>query len=86
MQGYPLEMIAYGIGILPLIKNLKQGIHAVTHPLYPGDARSLGMFARIGTYFNLPTYQGPGCRYHPELSKSVLILHLENLRSGKEFG
>ena len=33
MQGYPLAMIAYGRGILPLIKNLKREIPGVTHPL-----------------------------------------------------
>ena len=30
MQGEPLQMIAYSIGILPLIKNLKQEIPDVT--------------------------------------------------------
>ena len=33
-QGYPLVMMAYGIGILTLIKNLKREIPDVKHPWY----------------------------------------------------
>ena len=44
------------------------------------------MFAIIETSFNSLTRQGPGSGYYPELSKSVLIVHLENLNSGKMFG
>ena len=44
------------------------------------------MFARIETYFNLLTRQIPGCGYYPEPSKSVLIVHPENLEDRKEFG
>ena len=36
-QGDPLAMIAYGIGILPLINNLKREIPDVTHPWYAED-------------------------------------------------
>ena len=31
-QGYPIAMIAYWIGILPLINNTKREIPDVTHP------------------------------------------------------
>ena len=31
-QGYPLAMIAYGLGILPPIKKLKAGSNDVTQP------------------------------------------------------
>ena len=85
-QGEPLEIIAYGIGILPLIKNLKQDITDVTRTLYADDAGALGTFARIETYFNSLTHQGLGRRYYPEPSKSILIVHPENLKDRKEFG
>ena len=45
-------MIACGIGILPLIKNLKLEGPDVTQTWYTDDTRSLGMFTRIETYFN----------------------------------
>ena len=51
-QGDPLEMIAYGICILPLIKNLKREFTDVAQPWYADDARALGKFARIEAYFH----------------------------------
>ena len=44
------------------------------------------MFAIIETYFNLLTRQGTGRGYYPEPSKSVLILHPDNIVAGKVFG
>ena len=67
-------MIAYGIGILPLIKNFKLEIPDATQPWYTDYAGALGTFARLETYFDSLTYQGPGQGYHPKPSKSVLIV------------
>ena len=85
-QRNPLAMIAYGIGILPVIKNLKRELPSVTTPWYADIAGALGMFARIDTYFDFLMHQGPGRGYYPELSKSILILHPENPESRKLFG
>ena len=85
-QGYPLEMIAYGIVIIPLIKNIKQEIHDVTQTWYADDTGALGTFAIIDTYFDSLTHQGPRRRYYPKPSKSVLIVRPENLEARKEFG
>ena len=78
-------MIAYRIVILPLTKNLKQEILDVTHPWYADDAGDLGTFARIETYFDSMTRQGPGRGYHPEPTKSVLIVCPKNLEAKKVF-
>ena len=85
-QGDPLTMIAYGIGILPLINNLKQEIPDFTQPWYTDDYGALGMFSRIETYFYSLTCQGLGRGYNPEPSKSVLILRPDNLDDGKVSG
>ena len=46
-QGYPLAMIAYDIGVLPLIRDL-QGAHSrVTKPWYADDAGAGGEFPNI---------------------------------------
>ena len=79
-------MIAYVIGILPLIKNLKQEIPDVTQPWYDDDARDLVTFAIIETYFNLLIRQGPGRVYYPKPSKSELIVHPDNPDARKVFG
>ena len=73
-HGDPLEMIAYSIRILPIINNLKQEVPDVTQPWYYENARALDMLARLETYFDFLTRQGPGRGYHPESTKSVLII------------
>ena len=82
-QRDPLKIIVYRIGILPLINNIKREIPDVTQPWYADNSGALGMFARIETYFDSLTRQGPGRVYYPKLSKSVLIVHLENIEVGK---
>ena len=76
-------MIAYGIGIIPLIKNIKREIPDITQPWYADDDRALGIFSIIETYFDSLTCQGPGRGYHPNPTKSVLIVLPENLEAGK---
>ena len=79
-------MIVYRIGILPLIKNLKQAISDVTQPWYADDTGALGTFARLETYFDSLTLHGLGRGYHLKLSKILLIIHPDNLEDGKLFG
>ena len=86
MQGDPLAMIVYGIGILPLINDPKREIPDVTHTRYADDDGSLGTFARLETYFDSITHQGLGRGYHRQQSKSVLIVRPENLEAVKLFG
>ena len=84
-QGDPLATIAYRIGILPLIKNLKRMIPDATQSWYADDVGALGTFARLDKYFDFLTRQGLGWGYHPEQTKSVVIARLENLEAGKLF-
>ena len=79
-------MIVYGIGILPFIKNIKREIPGVTQPWYADDAVFLGTFAILDTYSYFLTCQGLGQGYHPEPTKSVLIVRPENLEAGKFSG
>ena len=85
-QGDPLAMIAYGIGILPLINNLKREIPDVTQTWYADESGALGTFARLETYFDSMTHQGLGRGYHLDHTKSVLIVRPENLEARKVFG
>ena len=59
-QRDPIVIIVYGIGILPLINNLKRAIPDITQPWYADDAVYLGTFAILDTYFYSLTRQGPG--------------------------
>ena len=78
--------IAYRIVILPLINNIKHDISDVTEPWYADNAGTLGMFAILETYFYSITRQGLEWGYHPKLSKSVLIICLDNIEAVKVFG
>ena len=46
---------------------------------------TLGMFARLETYFDSLTLQGTGRGYPPDPTKSVLIIQTENIEAGKVF-
>ena len=83
-QRDPLKMIQYRIEILLLIKKLKWEIPDVTKPWYTDNVGSLGTFTRIETYFNSLTLQVPGRRYYTKPSKSLMIVHLENIKAGKQ--
>ena len=47
-QGDPLSMIVYGIGILPLIRELQDAHPQVTQPWYADDARAGGGGGGLG--------------------------------------
>ena len=78
-QGYLLSMVAYGIIITLLTKQLKSAYPDVTRPWYAVDTVSIGMYDNIELYFNfLKQYPGP--------PKSVLIVNPDNIETGNLFG
>ena len=84
-QGVQIAMVAYGIGILPLIKNLKVVFPDVTQPWYADNSGAFGTFQRFKSCFNSLKLHGQEQRYYPETSKRVMIIHPENLESVKLF-
>ena len=68
------------------ISNPKREISDVTQHWYADDARYLGTFAIIETYFDSLTRQVPGRGYYPKPSKSILVVHPDHLEARKEFG
>ena len=50
-QGDPLAMIAYGIWVLPLIRNLQDTHPRVTQPWYADDAGAGGSFGNLISHF-----------------------------------
>ena len=71
-------MFAYGIGILPLVKQLKAEFPDVTQPWYDGYSGALVTFSNIELYFSSLKLLDP-------VLKSVLILHPDNIEVGKRF-
>ena len=77
-QGGALAMVAYSIGILPLIKNLKVEYPDFTQPWYADGAGALGTFARVESYFNSLNLHSPGRGFTPNPLK-VLFLCIQKI-------
>ena len=73
-QGYPLAMIAYGIGVLPLIQELREAHPCVTQPWYADDAGAGGTFIDVQVHFQDLQARGPARGYYPEATKSILVV------------
>ena len=84
-QGDPLVMIAYGIGVLLLIREL-QGAHPrVTQPWYADDTGSGGKFPHILVHLRDLQARGPPRGYFPELTKSILVVAPTNVAQAEDF-
>jgi hypothetical protein len=81
MQGDPISMFAYGIGILPLICLLKAEFPAVEQPWYADDAGADGKFSEIRCFFSKLQEIGPNFGYYPEPTKSILVVLQHNLEA-----
>ena len=79
-------MVAYGIGVLPLIKRIKAVYTDATQQWYDDDASGLGMFNNIGLYFHSLIIFVPGCLYYSKPSESVRVVHLDHISAGEDSG
>ena len=82
MQGYPLAMVDHSIIVVLMIKQMKAEYSDVTHTWYADDACALGAFNNIVLYSNSLKHFGLGHGYYTKPSKSVLIVHPNNLTAG----
>ncbi|WP_288993061.1 hypothetical protein, partial [uncultured Marinobacter sp.] len=78
-QGDPLSMFAYGVGLLPLIRALKESFPAMDQTWYADDAGAGGKFDAIKQHFAKLQEIGQHYGYYPEPTKSILIVSHENL-------
>jgi hypothetical protein len=81
IQGDPLSMFAYGIGILQLIHVLKADFPAVEQPWYTDDARAGWKFEDIRRFFVKLQEIGPGYEYYPQPTKSILVVPQHSLEA-----
>ena len=84
-QGDPFAMIAYGIGVLLLVREL-QGAHpCVTQTWYADDAGAGGKFTNILEHLRDLQARGPAQGYYPEPTKSILVVALGNVARAEEY-
>jgi hypothetical protein len=76
-------MFACGIGILPLIRQLKAELPQVEQPWYADDAGAGGEFEDIRRLFRRLEEIGPNYGYFPEPSKSILVVRQHNLEAAQ---
>ena len=84
-QGDPLAMIAYDIGVLPVIRYLRRAHPRVTQPWYVDDAGAGGEFGEIMAHFRDLQLRGPAWGYYPEPTKSILVVADRNVPRAKEY-
>ena len=71
-QGCPLSMLAYAVGILPLIKRLKN-LGSQTQVWFADDSSSGGSLVNIHRWFQKLLSFGPAYGYFVEPSKSLVV-------------
>ena len=85
-KGGPLAIVTYGIGVLPLIKQMKTAYLDVIQTWYDDNLGALGTYKNIRLYFISLKQFFPGHGYSPKPSKSVLIAHLDDPETIRLFG
>ena len=67
-------MIVYGIGVLPLIRELRSSYPQVTQPWYADGMEAGGTFQHILEYFWDLQVRGLARGYYPDPTKSILVV------------
>ena len=83
-QGGPLAMIAYDIGVLPLVRELWGAHPQVTQKWCADDAGAGGKFPNIMEHIRYLQAWGPSRGYYPELTKSILVVVPGNVAQAEE--
>ena len=84
-QGCPTAMVAYGIAVLPLAKELKSVHIDNTISLFADDLSAAGLFESINNFFDDLCRLGPDFGYFPEPTKSNLIVHPHEIQDATVF-
>ena len=84
-QGDPLSIIAYGIGVLTLMRDLRRDLPQVTQPWYADDAGAGGNFEAMMAHFRELQLKGLARGYFPEPTKSILVVAEQNVPRATEY-
>ena len=84
-QGDPISMALYALGILPLLSIMKKDCEKlnISHAAYADDISGVGKLKELRKWWDNVTEYGPMLGYHPEPSKSWLIVKIEYLNQAE---
>ena len=82
-QGDPLSMFFYAVAMLPLIRSLSEA-NSWTQIWYADDSACAAKLANLRVWFDRLRELGPDFGYHPEPSKSYLIVHPTDMSQAQE--
>ena len=83
-QGDPLAMAMYALAIKPLIARLKSNAPNVKQVWYADDATGAGTCADLRVFWDGIQAHGAGYGYHPNASKTVLVVKAEHKEKAME--
>ena len=78
-------MMAYGVGLLPLIRHLRTQFPSLFQSWHADDGSAGGRLELIKTFFVELCAAGPYYGYHPEPDKFILIAKEADKDSAKQF-
>ena len=78
-------MIAYGIGVLLLMRELWVARPRVIQPWYADDAEAEGKFTKILEHLRGLPARGPSRGYYPDPTRIILVVALVNVARVEEF-
>jgi hypothetical protein len=77
-QGGPLAVVAFGLAVMPLTRQLKREVHQVHQAWYANDAAAAADFTSIKIFMERLIELGPAYGYFPEALKSILVVSEAN--------
>ena len=84
-QGDPLAMLMYGIGMLPLNKELSEILILAIQIWYADDSGCVGRLKEIRKWFDLLMEKGPNCGYFPEPFNVILQQNILGIWELKQY-
>ena len=74
IQGCPLSMHLYGIGLLPLVEKVREACEGVVVPMFADDLTLVGRAKHVCLAVLLVCKHGPNLGYFPEPAKSWCVV------------
>ena len=85
IQGCPLSMFLYGIGVLPLIRKLKKLHPDVIQPCFVDDAAEDGRWQQLELFYEELLLYEPGFWYFPNSAKYKVVVHPNEVEAAELF-